>query len=235
MARRVRMASEMACCSACRSALSANACDRTKIAASAASTRCRNFCGSLSRSAASNSRCQCGNFMFWAVEVWWSVIGSLSVAGSLIGKPHFSLLFDYVRYRTMMSVRHCTHSRLDFSRSVSRRCPEIYSSSAGPDIPSADVDPHSILILPQNVDREDNCSPDGREGKAGAQAAALSTALIAKSSPRTSGPRTCWWSTCWSNCGSGSARVGENRRNHSRTLVESGRRLRGMQAVVPPS
>jgi hypothetical protein len=40
-----------------------------------------------------------------------------------------------------------------------------------------------MLILPRNVDREGNRSRDGREGKAGAQAAALSTALIAKSSP----------------------------------------------------
>jgi hypothetical protein len=86
------MASEMARCSACRSALSANACDRTKIAASAASTRGRNFCGSLSRSAASNSRCQCGNFMFWHVEVSRSVIGSPKCGRELDWETSFLLV-----------------------------------------------------------------------------------------------------------------------------------------------
>ncbi len=68
------MASEIACCSDRPCALSANACDRRKMAASAASTRCRNVCGSPSRSAASNSRCQVGYCMFTDVEVSLSVV-----------------------------------------------------------------------------------------------------------------------------------------------------------------
>jgi hypothetical protein len=80
MARRVRMASEIACCSACPCGLSTNACDRKKMAASAASTSCRNFCESSSRSAASNSRCQCGCFMFFDAEVsCQSLVASLGV------------------------------------------------------------------------------------------------------------------------------------------------------------
>src|SRR5260370_958084 len=64
--------------STCPSELLLNDCKRRNMAASAASTSCGNFCGSPSRSAASNFCCQSGNLIFGVDGgVSWSAIGGL--------------------------------------------------------------------------------------------------------------------------------------------------------------
>ena len=93
MARNAPIASEMACRSACPSGLSANACILRKRAASAASTRCRNDWGSPSRSAASNSRCQCGYLMVWDVELFWSVTTETNAVGMPMESTRRQLLY----------------------------------------------------------------------------------------------------------------------------------------------
>jgi len=108
------MASEMACSSACPSVLPTNACDRRKRAASAASTRCRNDWGSLSRSAASNSRCQCG-YMLWDVGVFWSVTSETNAGRVPLGEravaiPLIAFFLSLPGYREAWTSRNSRRS-----------------------------------------------------------------------------------------------------------------------------
>ena len=99
------MASEMACRSACPSALPTNACERRKRAASAASMRCLSVWGSPSRSTASNSRCQCGYFMLWGVGVFWSVTTDNDCSPSSTWRAGSDNCLDCILVRSLTAYR----------------------------------------------------------------------------------------------------------------------------------